>query len=183
MPLDVTGMIVNLSRDKQSSLARHIKGVLSAHLGDALDSKVNRDSGAYLLAKDDKGPGRGPIVGVILTSLKEAYLDIPSPYGDDIINDFQNKYSRVAKGESFTYSLEDLRVSHQRKISICTSTPHLDPLVQEALRAAVQTDGNYVIGFEVDKAETQRQGQLVFAIFEKDGEREISRVLVPESKL
>ena len=179
-PLDVTGMIVNLSSDKKDSLRNHIRDVLSAHLGNSLDDKVNLSSGA-IAEWNDKGEIKR---GVVLTSLKETYLRTPPPYGDDIINDFQNKYSRVAKGESFTYSLERLRSSHMWKTNIHTSTPHLDPLIYEVMGAAVYADGGeYVVGFELDMAETHRQGQLVFAIFENDGEREISRVLVPESKL
>ena len=183
LSLDVRGMIVKLSGDKQRSLENHITDILSAHLRDALDNTVNCDSGTYVLANDYKGPGEAPVVGVVLTSLKQSFLSTPQPYEDHIANDFQNQYSRVAKGESFTYSLESLRASHQWKRKICTSSPHLDLLVQEALRAAIKADGNYVIGFELDIAETQRQGQLVFAIFENNGEKEISRVLIPESKL
>jgi hypothetical protein len=182
LPLDVTGRIAKLSREKQDSLRNHIRDVLSARLGDALDDKVNRPSGDIAEWSDHGETKRG----VVLTSLKEAFLNTPPPYGDNIINEvnpLQNRYSKFANGESYTYSLEQLRACHQWKTNICTSTPHLDPLIQEALHAAVQADGNYVIGFELDMAETRLQNQLVFAIFEKDGEKEISRVLIPESKL
>jgi hypothetical protein len=178
--LDVAGMIVHLSKEKQDSLVDHLKSVLSDRLGDALDTNVKYSSGTYVL-DDPKDPEK--ITGVVLTSLKKAFLRTPLDFGDDIPNDFQNRYSKIARGESFTYTLEKLRRTHKWKTDICTSTPHLDPLVQTALLAAVEADKEYVLGFELDMAETKKQQQIVFSIFEKEGTKEISRIQVPESAL
>ena len=177
--LDIAGMIMRLSGIKQDSLVRHLKEVLSTRLGNTLDNTFCYSSGAYLM---DDAHGQRQIKGEILTSLKQSFLSTPL-FIDDIINDFQNRYSKIAKGESFTYTLEGLRKTHKYKTDICTSTPHLDPLIQDALHAAVEADSKYVLGFELDMAETQRKNQLIFSIFEREGSEEISRIQIPESKL
>jgi hypothetical protein len=180
--LDIAGMIVNLSGMKQDALVRHLKSILSARLGDALDNRMNRASGTYMLEDDFKDLGSARIKGVIATSLKESFLLTPL-FIDDIVNDFQNRYSKIASGNAFTYTLEGLRRTHKWKTDRCTSTPHLDPLIQEALVAAVKADSEYVLGFELDMAKTQEKGELVFAIFEKNAGEEISRTRIPASQL
>lgn len=81
------------------------------------------------------------------------------------------------------FTLEYLQKKHKYYRDIITSTPDLDPLIQEALSVAVKADGEYVLGLELDLAATRRQNQLVFAVFEENAGREISRVLLSESKL
>lgn len=162
--LDIAGMIVNLSGDKQYSLVRHLKSVLSARLRNALDAEVNRPSGSYVLEDDSKGLEPARIKGVIFTSQKESFLRTPL-FIDDIANDFQKRNSIIAKGSAFTYTLEDLRKTHKRKTDICTSTPHLDPLIQDALCAAVEADSKYVLGFELDMAENTETRTACFRDF------------------
>lgn len=191
-------MIASLSSTKKESLVTHLKKTLSDHLGNAIDDTINHPNGSFMMASDYHGSipfndmsknnysslrNHPAIQGVGLTSLKDSFLDTAGLFTDDITNDFQNEYSKIGKGESFTYTLEQLKNFHEYKKDIATTTPNLDPLVQDALSEVVKSDSNYVLGLELDMAETERLNELVFAIFEKDGEEEISRTLIYESQL
>lgn len=66
---------------------------------------------------------------------------------------------------------------------MCTTTEFLDPYVLKKLTEVAAADPGYVLGFELDKVATERQGQLVFAIFERNGIMEISRTLISEAEL
>jgi hypothetical protein len=172
--LDIEQRLADLPREKQEALERRLKAVLSNRLGDALDDKTDRCSGAIF--RDDSKRG----IGAVMTLLKEEFLSTPL-FIDDIVN--SSDQHRLAGGGTSTYSLDDLKSTHQWKRDICTSTPHLDPLIQKALGAAVAADGGYMLGFELDLAETEKQQELVFSIFETNWAKEISRIQIAESNL
>jgi len=177
-PLDVNGMLAAFSKSKQRSLEWRLERVLSDRLGDRLDNKEEHFSGSYITGMNSKGQEQ--VTGVLLTSLKKAFLNVP--LFDEIINLKNNMYSEK-RGLRIAYTLESLRRTHEWKRKIATSTPDLDPLIQVALKAAVIADGEYEFGFELDMAETRKQNQLVFSIFEREGTKEISRIQVLECEL
>jgi hypothetical protein len=172
--LDIRERLAALPREKQEALERRLKAVLSNRLGDALGDKETYCCAAFVRGDSKRG------IGDVMTSLKREFLSTPL-FIADIVNS-SDQY-RLAGGATYAYSLNDLKSTHRWKRDICTSTPNLDPLIQKALGVAVNADGGYMLGFELDLVETQKQQELVFSIFETNWAKELSRIQITESNL
>lgn len=155
----------NSFENKQNLLDEKLKEILSKRLT-CLEDGNEYDSGVRAINENSES-------FYVLTSLKQEFLSTPL-----FINSLSNNWYSIVEGEKqLTFTLESLRQIHLRATSICTVSPSLDRKIQERLMIAAK-NSSYVVGLELDKEATKSKNYPVFAIFEKEGEKELSRTLV-----
>lgn len=157
---NISQAIERLSKKKKESLANHLINSLLCFMDIFFDD--NEDSKF-----------------ISFTSIKEYIIHrIASFIKDEIDTDFtKGQNSQLIQEKKITYNLETLiELFDQKKPSL------FDEEISQRLNTAAE-DSQYVLGLEIDMDETKNLNQLVFAIFEKEGEKEISRTLISETQL
>lgn len=187
--LDITSMIRSLPDAKTNAIVDLLKETLSKRLGKALDTKISYPADVAAPFSSVYASGHMPITRRLFpvnegasVSLKDYFLNTQGLFTQDIIRGVQQEASEIATGKPFIFNIKSLQLSHEYLTGFI-SNPKIDPLVQKGLSDAAKKDGDYSFGFEIDVDETEKSNQLVFTIFEKDGEREISKRQIFESEL
>lgn len=162
---DTLSKIRALPQEKWATLKRLIKDQVST----TFDAEFFPGGSHSVIDREGRN---SPIGEAIIQILKDRFHNDPSPFITSIVNNSR----ALSQGKAFTYSLLALT-------SLFKTSSVFDQMVRNALGKAYKTRPNYRIGLGLNLEETKKRDEPVFSIFEKDGEKELSRKNIPASQL